>query len=398
MSYPFESYFTPIDEGWVSEKYFTAHSNYLASVIDVHRSKFPELEGKTLALIGVPESAHFPQTGIHSAPDALRRCLYRLYRTSAELQAVDLGNLIPGKTSEDTYAAVAEVCSELQSMGITPIILGGSRDLLYGQYMAFQNNRQPIELLGIDARFHLGDPQPEIESGIDPCSILMRIITHKPTHLFNYTNLGYQTYLNNPDETQMITRLLFDTMRLGDLRAAPDEAEPAIRIADMMYVDASCVRLSDMPGNPDSTPSGLFSHELCQLTRYAGLNEKLKSIGFYSYDPSCDKQLLGADTIAQAIWYFLEGHAHRSFDVPRKNQQHHLRYVTTLDSGNHTIVFYKSRKTGRWWMEIAAPVQPGSNKEKGMLIPCSYADYKTATRGEIPDRWWRYHQKHGKVD
>jgi len=405
MSFDFISYFSPVDTDWLEERYFSTHSNFLASVIDIHRTQFPELEGKTLALLGVPESPHFPQTGIHTAPDALRSCLYRLYRTTAELQAVDLGNLIPGETPEDTYSALAEVCRELQSMGLTPVVLGGSRDLLFGQFRAFEKNLHPIELLGIDARFHLGEAPAHLgetpaedEDAIDPRNVLMRIVTHKPSHLFNYTNLGYQTYLNNPDEVQMIGRLLFDAMRLGDLRAAPEEAEPAIRMADLMYVDASCIRLSDMPGNPDSTPSGLFGHELCQLTRYAGLNEKLKSIGFFSYDPARDKQLLGAETLAQAIWYFLEGHAHRSFDVPRKNQMHHIRYVTSLNSGNHTIVFYKSRKTGRWWMEIASPAQPGSNRERGMLIPCSYADYRTATRGEMPDRWWRYHQKHGKVD
>ncbi|NBU71541.1 MAG: arginase [Bacteroidetes bacterium] len=398
MSFDFNSYFSPVDVAWLDDKYFAPHSNYLASVLDIHRTDFPVLEGKTLAILGVPDSPHFPQTGIHSAPDALRRCLYRLFRTSGDLQAVDLGNLFPGNTPEDTYAALADVCQELQSMSITPVVLGGSRDLLFGQYRAFEKNIHPIELLGIDARFHLGEAPPDEDYTLDPRDVLMRIVTHKPSHLFNYTNLGYQTYLNNPDEVLMIGRLLFDAMRLGDLRAAPEEAEPAIRIADLMYVDASCLRLSDMPGQPDSTPSGLFSHELCQLTRYAGLNEKLKSIGFYSYDPARDKQLLGAETLAQAIWYFLEGHAHRSFDVPRKNQMHHIRYVTTLDSGNHTIVFYKSRKTGRWWMEIASPAQPGSNKERGMLIPCSYADYKTASRGEMPDRWWRYHQKHGKVD
>ncbi len=398
MPFDFNSYFSPVDVAWLDDKYFAPHSNYLASVLDIHRTDFPVLEGKTLAILGVPDSPHFPQSGIHSAPDALRRCLYRLFRTSGDLQAVDLGNLFPGNTPEDTYVALADVCQELQSMSITPVVLGGSRDLLFGQYRAFEKNIHPIELLGIDARFHLGEAPPDEDYALDPRDVLMRIVTHKPSHLFNYTNLGYQTYLNNPDEVLMIGRLLFDAMRLGDLRAAPEEAEPAIRIADLMYVDASCLRLSDMPGQPDSTPSGLFSHELCQLTRYAGLNEKLKSIGFYSYDPARDKQLLGAETLAQAIWYFLEGHAHRSFDVPRKNQMHHIRYVTTLDSGNHTIVFYKSRKTGRWWMEIASPAQPGSNKERGMLIPCSYADYKTASRGEMPDRWWRYHQKHGKVD
>jgi len=260
MSFDFNSYFSPVDVAWLDDKYFAPHSNYLASVLDIHRTDFPVLEGKTLAILGVPDSPLFPQTGIHSAPDALRRCLYRLFRTSGDLQAVDLGNLFPGNTPEDTYAALADVCQELQSMSITPVVLGGSRDLLFGQYRAFEKNIHPIELLGIDARFHLGEAPPDEDYALDPRDVLMRIVTHKPSHLFNYTNLGYQTYLNNPDEVLMIGRLLFDAMRLGDLRAAPEEAEPAIRIADLMYVDASCLRLSDMPGQPDSTPSGLFSH------------------------------------------------------------------------------------------------------------------------------------------
>lgn len=392
-----EPYFEPLNPDWFGAALAETGSNLLGNAIQSHREQFPNPEGAAIAIIGVTDSNGLRQSGIHAGPDAIRRCLYRLYRTSGELQVTDLGNLKPGKSRDDTYSAIAHVCHELQTIGTTPVLLGGSRDLVYGQYLAFAHTTQPIELLAIDARFHLGEassPSPEDDSR----NVLMRIVTHKPTHLFNYCNLGYQTYLNDPDEIQMIGRLLFDSMRLGELRAAPEEAEPAIRIADLVYVDASSVRLSDMPGNADSSPSGLFGHELCQLTRYAGLNEKLKSIGFFSYDPLGDKQLLGAETMAQAIWYFLDGFAGRTYDIPRKNRHNHIRYVTSITPGIHNIVFHKSRQTGRWWMEIAAPSRAGSNREKSMLIPCSYADYQSASRGEMPDRWWRYHQKHGKVD
>ncbi|MEZ4931669.1 MAG: hypothetical protein R2788_06060 [Saprospiraceae bacterium] len=41
------------------------------------------------------------------------------------------------------------------------------------------------------------------------------------------------------------------------------------------------MKYADAPAAQDATPSGFFSEEACQISRYAGMNDKLTSIGFY---------------------------------------------------------------------------------------------------------------------
>jgi hypothetical protein len=62
--------------------------------------------------------------------------------------------------------------------------------------------------------------------------------------------------------------------------------------------------------------------------------------------------------------------------------------------GNHELIFVKSQKSGRWWIEVTLPVPVGSRKERSLLVPCTYDDYQKASSGELPDRWWRIHQKY----
>ena len=46
------------------------------------------------------------------------------------------------------------------------------------------------------------------------------------------------------------------------------------------------------------------------------------------------------------------------------------------------VVFVKSNQSGRWWMKM-----PAMNEQPGAeFIPCSYRDYHTASKDEIPDR------------
>jgi len=56
------------------------------------------------------------------------------------------------------------------------------------------------------------------------------------------------------------------------------------------------------------------------------------------------------------------------------------------------VIFVKSKKTDRWWMQVPYPTG-GSRNERSHLVPCSYEDYKIAVSGEMPDLWWRTYQK-----
>jgi formiminoglutamase len=368
-------------------------ANSLGAQIVKHTDLFPSLEDVKLAIIGVHEARQHPDNpGCAHGADFIRQELYKLYAHESSTSIVDLGNIRAGHSIRDTYVAVKEVCKALIKQQIIPLLIGGSRDLVYAQYLAYEKYDSSIDLAAIDSRFHLHDSGEESE--VTAHNFLFKIISHQPSHLFNYVNLGYQSYLVNRDEVRLLEKLFFDAIRLGEVRQQIDEAEPHLRSADMLYVDIASVRKADAPGNPLGSPNGFFAHELCQLTRYAGLSDKLSSIGFYEYDPASDRQLVTASTIAQAIWYFIDGFNNRMNDLPKIKSRTFIKYTTTLKAGKHDLVFYKSKKSGRWWMEVTLPPIKGSKKERIHLVPCSYNDYLMAGKDELPDKWWKFHQKY----
>jgi formiminoglutamase len=162
--------------------------------------------------------------------------------------------------------------------------------------------------------------------------------------------------------------------------------EPAIRNADLLSFDITAIRSSDAPGNGNAQPFGLTGEEACQLCWYAGQNEKLSSAGFYEYNPDFDDvHKKTASVIATMVWYFVEGFYNRKNDSNFKSNDF-LKYVVSMPVEPETLTFYKSKVTEKWWMEITYH-RPGARYARNSIIPCSYADYQTATKGEVPERY-----------
>lgn len=354
------------------------------------KSGFPEVENIDIAIVGVEEgSRSINNHSCSDAPDAIRKYLYSLYSIASSVRIADLGNIKAGDSVDDTYFAVRNVMSELLDMGVVVIVLGGSQDLTYANYLAYQNRGQIINITSVDSQFDLGNAEEVFNSK----SYLSKIILHQPNFLFNYTNIGYQSYFVDPESVKLMNRMLFDVYRLGHVRANMKEAEPLVRNADMFTFDVGAIRQSDAPGNANASPNGFYGEEACQIVRYAGLSDKLSSIGFYEYNPEFDQNGQTAHLIAQMVWYFIEGFSQRKHDIPHEQKEDYIKFRATIDNLNSEILFYKSKKSGRWWMEVPINHEDAEKYKKHFMVPCSIEDYNTAKRDEIPDRWWQVAQK-----
>jgi len=352
--------------------------------------KFPDLSGIDIAIIGVKEDRNaINNKGCALAPDYVRAKLYKLYPGNYQPKIVDLGNIKRGFEVEDTYFALSTVVAELINNNIVPLIIGGSQDMTYANYQAYEHLGQIINIVAVDSMFDLGKTEEEIGSQ----SYLSNIILHQPNYLFNYTNIGYQSYFVNQDAVNLMKNLLFDIYRLGNVRSDIEEVEPMVRNADMLSVDISCVRQSEAPGNGNASPNGFYGEELCQIIRYAGLSDKLTSIGFYEMNPTIDKTDQTSHLVAQAIWYFIDGFYFRKHDFPSKEQDDFVKYIVSIEDHKDEIVFHKSKKSDRWWMEVSCPTKLKSKYERQYLVPCSYNDYTIACKDDVPDRWWQVYQK-----
>jgi formiminoglutamase len=371
---------------------FGVHQRQMGDIMLIYEDEgpFPDLDGIEIAILGVMEDrACVGNEGCAEGPDKIREKLYRLYQGHHNAKIADIGNIRMGHSVEDTYYALQYVVAELLRNNIIPVIIGGSQELTYAHYLAYESVGRIINIVGIDSSFNLGNE----DSGLDSASFLSKIILHQPNFLFNFANLGYQTYYVDQEALKLMKSLLFDTYRLGMLRADITEAEPVIRNADMLSFDISAIRKSDAPGNANAGPNGFTGEEACQLIRYAGLSDKLTSLGFYEYNPRFDLAGATAELVAQMIWYFIDGYYQRRHDFPFKNPDHYLKYTVHIDEGDHEIEFYKSKNTGKWWMKVPLGVGASSKYERHYLVPCAYSDYERAMRNDIPDRWWQVYQK-----
>ncbi len=367
----------------------------LGTCITIFTEHFPDLETRKpdLALIGVQEDRNADgNLGCALGPDYIREKIYHLYEGGYKTNIADLGNIRRGEKVTDTYIALKTVVAELIKMNIVPIIIGGSQDLTYAQYLAYEELEQKVDLVIVDAKLDLeDDPFPDqIET--TSASYLNKILMHEPDMLFNYSNLGYQTYFVNQERLQMMDKLFFDAHRLGNLSGKIQSTEPIIRNASMISFDIGAIRSSDAQANFNAIPNGFYGEEACQICRYAGFNDKLSSIGFYEFNPAYDSNGQTAMLLSQMIWYFIDGFYNRKKDFPLHPKSQYLIYKTSLKHKEHELVFVKSKKSDRWWMQIPYPTA-GSKNERYHLVPCHYDDYLLAVSGEMPDLWWRTYQK-----
>lgn len=383
-----EEILSPVDPGQLLKGYRILDNQFFHH-IDIHtEAGFPDWESAKLALIGVMDDRGSVQNaGCAQGPDIIRKHLYRLDKGVAPLQMVDLGNLEPGATLTDTYAALAQIVSELLVRQVIPIIIGGGHDLTYGQYQGYAKNEQIINMAVVDETINIYKQQDEIDSD----SFLYRIFTESPNYLFNFSQIGYQSYFVSPDDIATLEKLYFEFYRLGKLREDLTEIEPIIRDADMMSFDIGAIKQCDAPGKRNGTPHGFYGEEACQIARYAGITDKLTSFGVYEYNPEFDQNEQTAQLIAHMVWYFIDGYQCRTHEYPVINDRDFVKYMVHLEETGFDMVFWKSRRSGRWWMQV--PSHEDSRYERHQLVPCSYADYQLAMKEEIPDRWMRAFEK-----
>lgn len=320
--------------------------------------------------------------------DLVRRSLYELTANEGFPTLADLGNMIPGQSTEDTQAALASVTSELLEQGHFPVWIGGHLDFLRGIFQGF-NGRGSIDVSVVSARTHFQTDQDASSYH----TVLRQMVEKDSSHLFNLSCLAYQNHWLEPAEGALLEQMRFEQLRLGTLRQYPERAEPLLRSSHLSAFSLSAVRWSDADGNPMGGPNGLWAHELCQLCYYAGANDLLRAAFFCDYRATTGEKGTGAAVLAQALWYLLDGYSQRCDDIPKINSRNFTRYTMALQ-GNHELVFVKSQKSGRWWLEVTLPEPRGSKRERTLLVPCTYDDYLQASADELPDRWWRIHQKY----
>lgn len=371
-------YFDPVDfekfecADWANKKYT------LGTLLQKNQEKLKP-EKAELIIIGIGEDRNSVVLGAAKAPDEIRKHLYNLNRIGSRFKVLDLGNLKIGHTVNDSYFALRDICEQILENNQTLVVLGGSQDLTFGMTKAFDGRLFNLATV---------DPKLDFRKGVKSINSenYLNLIFEKQKNLYSCASLAYQNYFVDQTDIDQFNNFQWDIKRLGQVRYDLTSVEPILRNAHVFSFDMNAVRYIDAPGQSMASPNGLYSEEACQIARYAGTSDEMNMAGFFNLIPEKDLTSNSTNLMAQIVWHFMEGFVNRKPEDPSEDSDGFTQYMVDMSNINLTLVFFQSRISGRWWMEIS----DFEDRKNGMyIIPCEEDDYKKASLGDIPDRWWK---------
>ena len=380
-----QSYFTPLDSDLYTDKDRWEITQVGRGITTYIKGHFPNLKFTEIAIFNIPEYEG-SKNSFSESNCKIRDLFYSLHFDSLP-RISDLGVLNLMSNRKESFKIIEHVCKNLLHNGIIPFIIGGGHDVSYAVYRAYATLDKFINLTVVDSRFDIGLEEDNLAS----YSHLGKIISYKPSHLFHYTHLAYQSYFVSSIAIEMLEGMNFDPIRLGDLKADFNEVEPIMRNTDFLCFDISAIQQTYASANVYSSPNGLSGEDACKIMRYAGISDKMTAIGMFEYNQDLDVNSQTAYLLAEMIWYFIDGYKTRKSEI-NPNIKNCTKYTVPFEDGKNEICFYKSQTTGRWWMGIPFK-KPGFKEFQNYYVACSYRDYQIANKGEIPERWMKNFNK-----
>ena len=364
----------PVSDSLIDE----LNENYLQGSIykklAIHTSSFgiPDLESTNVCIIGLDEYRNsFFQSATQDL-DSIRREFYKLKFSNWKLSISDLGNLPNGNTVDDTYHALYEICKELLSKKIVLIIIGGSNDLIYPIFKSFDSYSDKVNIVSIDNQFDLYQ-ESELVSGR---TYMNKIIIDDSNSLNDFTNIGYQRHLCSHDELQLMEKLFFEYISLGEISENNMKAEPIMRNSNIVGFDMKSLSFSASFDQTQGNPNGIDPRLACILTKYAGQSNKTNFLGLFELS----NNKVSSKLYSEIIWYFLDGVDKRIIESNFNDSQTFNKYI--VQTSGRDIIFYKSKISEKWWMLV------DTSKNKSIsYLPCLESDYLEALNDNIPIRW-----------
>ncbi len=130
----------------------------------------------------------------------VRNEFYRLSKLDFEVPLCDLGDVISGRSHQDTHYILQELLSMCHYKNAVPVIIGGSNDLAFSLFSALNFHQKNLNYTQISNIISLANEGEEITEK----NFLSRILSSKNFTIKNYHHLGYQKHLNETDSVKSI--------------------------------------------------------------------------------------------------------------------------------------------------------------------------------------------------
>ena len=322
-----------------------------------------------LFLVGIQENNHAEESAVS---DILRTQFSFFSVTSKPIRILDLGNVLQGKTFQDSVFAIKTIVSKLYGYSKPIIVLGATHDFLIPFSVEFFVNDEFPVVSVLDSKI---DFQSTLENHQ---SHFISLVDNFPQIRVNH--FAHQLFYTNKDAEEWFQQKYFPTYRLAEINDLL-QIEPLLRDSHVINFNLSSIRYSDNPGVLHSLPSGLFSEQASQIAWYSGFSDKMRLFFLTGYSSKFDVRNVSAFLSAQIIWHVIDGVSQRKKDILNDIDERFSVFYVKNDYLNQDMVFYQSKVSKSLWVEVPT----GTNKKR--IVPCSVADYRNALKNEIPNDW-----------
>ena len=300
----------------------------------------------------------------------IRREFYKLSQLDFDIPIIDLGDLVSGKTPQDSHYILQEVLSVCHQKGAIPVIVGGSNDLAFSLFSALNYHQQDINYTQISNVVSLKQDEE-----IHEWTFLSKILGSKNFSVKNYHHLGYQKHLNEMDSVNLIKEVQFDIIRLAEMMNSTEKTEPYFRKADLVTINCDAIETFSEAFSMNPQVNGLNRREICAYMKEIGLSEKLKSVGIFNYNIYSDSQL-NHQLLAQMIWYLIEG-----INIQKSHPKEKSYETFFVLINDEQYAFKRDVFNNLWYF--------GEDENIDNCIPCSRSDFDEAKRGFLSPRFTR---------
>ena len=297
----------------------------------VEKNLKEELEKAHIAILGFPEDrgiiANGGKAGASLGPEHIRKAFYKLTpgfgNAFMSLNIIDLGNIIPGQTLEESHTRLKDAVKAIVENGVFPIVLGGGHDLSFagfcGLVEGLQLGEKALGGINVDCHLDVREYHDKITSGTP----FRRALEELPNRALNpraFVEFGIQEPYNSPYHYEWIKKQHVTVMTLNNIGNRPIEFFlEACRIASegtravALSIDIDSARNHEAPGASASNPRGFKAPELERIAYIAGRTGKIRYLDIAEMSPPLDQGNRTASLCAGILFWFCKGFSERAY-------------------------------------------------------------------------------------
>lgn len=253
------------------------------------------------------------RVGAAEAPDPIRGVLYRFTaRPDAGESFVDLigrirdlGNVVPGRTVEESQVFLAEALAPWLSKGVPAIVLDGGHETAFGHFLGYVRSGLAVGILNWDAHPDVRD----LHGGKAHSGSSFRLaLTHPSGLCQGYTVAGLLRHMTAEPHLRL----------LRDMKASlywGQDVSPGLIKEVFARLSSRCLVTFDMdavdqafaPGVSAPATDGMMPALWLNAARRAGRCPYVSSMEIVEVNPTCDRDEQTVRLAGLTVWHFLDG-------------------------------------------------------------------------------------------